>query len=447
MKRQNAQKRDFSPVFSKGDLVSAAGCFGAPAWRRNGVKRGASASVPALPDGLLERLTVPAAFAPLFRPARYKIFYGGRGAGKSWAFADALLLFALAFPLRILCARELQVSIGDSVHRLLADRIKARGLEKFFSVTKTGITGKNGSEFLFKGLRHNVSEIKSLEGVDICWVEEAQRVSQESWDLLIPTIRAEGSEIWVSFNPGSPDDPTWQHFVEHPRSGSVVVKVGWQDNPWFSATLDAERRECLATDPEKYRWIWDGEPRVITDAQVFAGKWQVEAFDTPAGVRWYYGADWGFAQDPTTLVRAFVRERTLYVADEAWAQGLELEQLSELFGQVPGSRQWAIRADNSRPEIIRSLRRQGWIVKPCRKWSGSVEEGIAVMRGFARIVVHPRCVHTAEEMRLYSYKTDPLTGEVLPLLVDKHNHCIDALRYALEPIIRGKVGRDKGVAA
>ena len=414
--------------------------FGAAAWRGNGRKHHARASV-ALPEGLLERLTVPQAFAPLFRPARYKVFYGGRGGGKSWAFADALLLFALAFSLRILCARELQVSIADSVHRLLADRISARGLEKFFTVTKTGITGRNGSEFIFKGLRHNVSEIKSLEGVDICWVEEAQRVSQESWDLLIPTIRAEGSEIWISFNPGGPDDPTWTQFVVNPRPGSVVVRVGWRDNPYFSATLNRERLDCLKTDPEKYRWIWDGEPRVITEAQVFGGKWAVEDFTPPAACRWFYGADWGFAADPTVLVRAFVRDNTLFVADEAWAKGLELEGLDGLFAQVPDSRRWAIRADNSRPEIIRSLRRRGWIVKPCKKWPGSIEEGIAVLRGFARIVVHPRCVHMAEEMRLYSYKTDPLTGEVLPQLIDKNNHCVDALRYALEPVIRNKVGK------
>lgn len=447
MTQKIAQKPPQNAPGAPDGFAHVAASFGAAAWRGSGRKHPA-ATVAALPPGLLNRMAVPAAFAPLYRPARYKIFYGGRGAGKSWAFADALLLYAMAFPLRILCARELQVSIADSVHRLLADRIAARGLEPHFSVTRTEITGANGSLFIFKGLRHNISEIKSLEGVDICWVEEAQRVSEASWDLLIPTIRAEGSEIWISFNPGSPDDPTWTRFVLSPPADAVTVKVGWRDNPFFSATLDAERRACLERDAELYRWIWDGEPRVITEAQVFAGKWAVEAFDTPAGVRWYYGADWGFAQDPTTLVRAFVRGGELFVESEAWAQGLDLEQLSGLFGQVPGARQWTIRADSSRPEIIKSLRRQGWIIRPCRKWPGSVEEGIAVLRGFSRIVVHPRCARTAEEMRLYSYKTDPLTGEVLPLLVDKHNHCIDALRYALEPVIRGKVGRrDRRAAA
>ena len=271
--------------------IPAPGGFGPAAWRVNGRKHHAGARLPKLPDGLLEKLTVPAAFAPLFTPARYKVFYGGRGAAKSWTFADALLLFASAYPLRILCARELQVSIADSVHRLLRDRIVALGLSRFFSATDAAIRNRNGSEFLFKGLRHNVTEIKSLEGIDICWVEEAQKVSLNSWDLLTPTIRAESSEIWISFNPGSPDDPTWTNFVENPRPGSIVRKVTWRDNPHFTAVLEAERRTCLEQDPEKYRWIWEGEPRVIAEAQIFGGRYVIEEFETPAGIRLFYGAD------------------------------------------------------------------------------------------------------------------------------------------------------------
>lgn len=424
------------------EAIPAPGGFGPAAWRVNGRKHHAGARLPKLPDGLLEKLTVPAAFAPLFTPARYKVFYGGRGAAKSWTFADALLLFASAYPLRILCARELQVSIADSVHRLLRDRIVALGLSRFFSATDAAIRNRNGSEFLFKGLRHNVTEIKSLEGIDICWVEEAQKVSLNSWDLLTPTIRAESSEIWISFNPGSPDDPTWTNFVENPRPDSIVRKVTWRDNPHFTAVLEAERRTCLEQDPEKYRWIWEGEPRVIAEAQIFGGRYVIEEFETPAGIRLFYGADWGFAQDPTTLVRAFVRGDELFVDQEAWAKGIELENLDRLFEQVPESRRWAIRADSSRPEIIKSMRRRGFIVKPCKKWPGSIEDGVTVLRGFRRIVVHPRCVHVAEEMRLYSYKTDPLNNEVLPIILDKNNHCMDALRYGLEPVIRGKIARE-----
>ena len=390
-------------------------------------------------ESVVHSLTVPHAFAGLFVPRRYKIFYGGRGGAKSWSFADALLTISMERPVLILCARELQVSISDSVHRLLRERIEARELEDFFRVTATSIASVTGSEFIFKGLRHNASEIKSLEGVDICWVEEAQRVSRESWQLLIPTIRKEGSEIWVSFNPQTPYDDTWTRFVESPPDNALVKKVTYRDNPWFPRTLEEERQYAeRVLAPEDYRHIWEGEPRTATEAQVFRGRYVEEAFETPEHVRFFYGADWGFAADPTVLVRAFVRDDELFVDHEAWARGIELESLDRLFDAVPQARRWAIVADSSRPEIIRSMRRRGFIVKPSKKWPGCVEEGVTVLRSFRRIVVHPRCTHMLEEMRLYSYKQDGLTGDVLPLLVDKDNHCIDALRYALEPVIRGK---------
>lgn len=393
-------------------------------------------------DPAVYAVSLPIAFAELFDPHRYKVFYGGRGGAKSWTFADALVTIALERRVRVLCGRELQVSIADSVHRLLVDRINARGLDPFFQWTNTGITSVTGSEFLFKGLRHNISEIKSLEGIDICWVEEAQKVSKASWELLIPTIRKEGSEIWLSFNPGTPYDETWQRFVVTPPHDAIVRKVTYRDNPWFSATLEAERAYAQKTLPlEDYLNIWEGVPKVSTQAQVFRGRYAVEAFETPENVRLFYGADWGFAADPTTLVRAFVRDDELFIDYEAWAKGIELENLHTLFDTVPGARRWTIVADSSRPEIIKSMRRRGFIVKPSKKWPGSVEEGVTVLRSFRRIVVHPRCGHVAEEMRLYSYKVDSLTEEVLPMLVDKDNHCIDALRYGLEPVIRGKIAR------
>lgn len=296
-----------------------------------------------------------------------------------------------------------------------------------------------GSEFIFKGLRHNAGEIKSLEGVDICWVEEAQRVSRESWQLLIPTIRKEGSEIWVSFNPQTPHDDTWTRFIEAPPDNALVVRVTYRDNPWFPKTLDggaAIRGAGFAARGLPSHLGGGAENR--ERAQVFRGRYVVEEFETPENIRFFLGADWGFAKDPTALVRAFVVGDELFIDHEAWAEGLELEELDRLFDRVPGARRWAIVADSSRPEIIRSMRRRGFIVKPSKKWPGSVEEGVTVLRSFRRIVVHPRCAHTAEEMRLYSYKQDSLTGEILPLLVDKNNHCIDALRYGLEPVIRGK---------
>ena len=173
----------------------------------------------------------PAALEFLFQPARYKVLYGGRGGTKSWGVAQALLILAAQRPLRILCAREIQKSIRDSVHQLLRDRITELGMESFYRVLDSEIRGANGSLFLFAGLRHNIANIRSKEGIDIVWVEEANTVSKSSWDALIPTIRKEGSEIWITFNPELERDETYKRFVKLPPPGAVVRKVGWQDNP------------------------------------------------------------------------------------------------------------------------------------------------------------------------------------------------------------------------
>lgn len=212
-------------------------------------------------------ITLPEAFAELRNPWRLKIFYGGRGGAKSWAFAIMLLIMGMERPLRVLCARELQVSIGDSVHKLLSDLIRTYNLEYFYMITQTGIRGSNGTEFLFKGLKHNATEIKSTEGVDVCWVEEAEKVSDASWELLIPTIRKEGSEIWVSFNPKQPTDPTYKRFILSKRDDAYVRKVSWRDNPFFPKVLDEERKHLMLTDREAYDHIWEGE----FDTRFFGG--------------------------------------------------------------------------------------------------------------------------------------------------------------------------------
>jgi phage terminase large subunit len=183
----------------------------------------------------------------LFEPARYKVLFGGRGGAKSWGIARALLVIGAQKPTRILCAREIQKSITESVHQLLADQIKALGLEGFYEVLNTEIRGKNGTLFMFAGLKHNIQNIKSKEGVDVVWCEEAATVSKASWETLIPTIRKEGSEIWVSFNPELDTDETYKRFVLNPPPGAKVVKVNWSDNPWFPDVLAAERDHLKAT--------------------------------------------------------------------------------------------------------------------------------------------------------------------------------------------------------
>jgi phage terminase large subunit len=217
------------------------------------------------------RAEFPAKFQFLFQPKRYKVAYGGRGGAKSWNFARALLILGAQIkPLRILCAREFQNSIDDSVHRLLSDQIAALGLGGFYEIKKTEIIGKNGTSFAFEGLRRNATSLKSFEGLDIVWVEEATDVSKASWDILIPTIRKAGSEIWISFNPELDTDETFKRFVLKPPAEAIVVKVNWSDNPWFPSVLAAERDDLMSRDHDSYLTVWEGHCRQALDGAVFA---------------------------------------------------------------------------------------------------------------------------------------------------------------------------------
>ena len=211
----------------------------------------------------------------LFKPARYKVLWGGRGGAKSWGIARALLIIGLNKPIRVLCAREFQTSIKDSVHKLLSDQIINMGLTDFYEVVDRTIRGKNGSEFNFVGLKNNVANVKSYEGVDICWVEEAQSVSARSWDILIPTIRKEQSEIWVSFNPELATDNTYQRFILNSPANAIVQKINWSDNPWFPETLKLEKDALKTRDIEAYNTVWEGICRVTVDGAIFAKEMQL----------------------------------------------------------------------------------------------------------------------------------------------------------------------------
>jgi phage terminase large subunit len=217
-----------------------------------------------------QKIEFPEKLQFLFEPNRYKILYGGRGGAKSWGIARALLTIGAQRPLRVLCAREIQKSIADSVHKLLKDQIEAMGLSAFYEVQNAVIRGKNGTEFTFHGLKHNVSNIKSVEGTDICWVEEAQNVSKSSWETLIPTIRKPGSEIWVSFNPGLEQDETYQRFIVRPPTGAIVAKVNYTDNPWFPAVLRQEMEDLRARSEDDYRHVWEGACKTVLDGAIYA---------------------------------------------------------------------------------------------------------------------------------------------------------------------------------
>jgi phage terminase large subunit len=392
-------------------------------------------------------IDLPRKMGPIFQPARYKVFYGGRGSSKSWSVARYLIIRAYQSRLTILCTREYQKSIQDSVIKLLSEQIEALGLSGFFEIQRNAIYGKNRSYFIFEGLHHNVTKIKSMEGVDIAWAEEAERISSESWDVLIPTIRKDGSEIIVTFNPDQETDPTYQRFVKSQPPDCISVQVNHTDNPYFPEVLRREMEWMRRTDHDRYLHIWEGHPRNISDAQVFKGKYRVEPFETPETVeRFYFGADWGFSQDPTVLVRCWIRDSVLYIDQEAHGVGIEIVDTPALFDTVLGVRKWPIIADSARPETISHMSRQGFNIRGASKGKGSVEDGISFLRGFQTIMIHPRCKHTADEFRHYSYKVDKLTGDVLPLVEDSHNHIIDALRYALEPMMKASFTRSVSVS-
>lgn len=386
--------------------------------------------------------------------ARYKVAYGGRGGAKSWSIARCLVLKALYEKHLILCTREYQTSILDSVHALLVGQIAAMGLEAFFAVNDTEIVCKlNGSRFIFKGLRRNINEIKSTEGVTICWVEEAQAVSEHSWKTLTPTIRMPGSEIWISFNPTEDDDPTYKRFVANPPPGTLRVNINWDDNPWFPPDLNAERLHMEATDPDAYDWVWNGNTRHISEATIFRNRFKVEEFETPEHTRFLFGLDFGFATDPNACTRSWVEDRggpgkdILRIDYEAYGHQVEIDDLPALiaggeakkngaiYPGIPGARDWPIKADSARPETISFLNGQGLFVKPAKKWEGCVEDGIQFLKSYAYISIHPRCKHMAQEARLYSYEVDKRNGDVLPKVADKHNHCWDSVRYGHDGII------------
>lgn len=383
---------------------------------------------------------IPEAFGFLFQPMRYKVAYGGRGRGASWSYARALVTMASYNKLRILCTREYQNSIKDSVYKILVDQIDLLGMNDYYNINKTEIASKCGSEFLFKGLQHPL-EIKSIEGIDIVWLEEAQNVSEESWKFLIPTIRKENSEIWVSMNTGEITDPTYQRFVINKPDNCVSKLLTYRDNPYFPETLKREMEYCKKVDYDAYLHIWEGLPLKLSESLVFKHKFVVEDFESPFDAKYYYGADWGFANDPIALIRCFIKDEELFIDYEACGVGVEFEEIPQLFDSVPGSRNHEIPADSSRPETISYVRRQGFAVKACRKVAttkaGFVQDGISFIKKFKMIHIHTRCKHTKDEFEHYSFKTDKKTGEVLPILVDSFNHCVDSLRYALEDLIQG----------
>lgn len=386
----------------------------------------------AAPDLSIETAEV---FEPLLQPARFKGAHGGRGSGKSWFWADEAIE-ALLRGKNIVCIREIQNSIADSVKRLIERRIEFHGNGRFFDITEKEIRClSSGAVCIFRGMQNHTAEsIKSLEGFDVAWWEEAQTASQRSLDLLIPTIRSPGSELWFSWNPTDENAPV-EFLRKDPPENSIVVEANWQDNPWFPAELKADMARDRQRDPDKYAHIWGGEFRGHSEARVFRN-WREGELSPPDNVVWFYGADWGFANDPTAALRCCVMGEVLYIDAEVYEVGCPTEALPPLLSQLPAAMQWPMRGDSARPETIDYVRRHGFPkLRGAVKGKGSVEDGLMFLQGFD-IVISPRCPNTIREFRSYAYKTDRQTNEVLPVIEDKNNHAIDALRYAVEGLHR-----------
>lgn len=373
------------------------------------------------------------AFVPLLKPARYKGAHGGRGSGKSHFFAEMLIAKCASQKIDAVCIREVQRTLNQSVKKLLEMKIEQMGLGSVFTVQEAQILGPDGGRIIFQGMQnHTADSIKSLEGYDIAWVEEAQSLSQKSLDLLRPTIRKPGSELWFSWNPSLATDPVDVLLRgENPPPDAVVVQANYRDNPRLPDVLVAEIEYDKRRDPDKFAHVWLGGYQQNSEARVFRN-WKIEEFDIHPEWILRQGADWGFSIDPSVLVQCAIVGKTLYVTHEAYKIGCEIDALPDLFLTVPDAERWPIIADSARPETISYMQRHGFPkTLPAVKGARSLEEGVEFLRSFD-IVVHPRCTHLIDELTLYSYKKDPLTDKVIPVLEDKDNHVIDSLRYACE---------------
>lgn len=378
----------------------------------------------------------------LFSPSRYKVAYGGRGGAKSWAVARSLLILGAQKPTRILCAREFQNSIGDSVHALLADQVKAMGLDGFYEVQKTTIIGKNGTTFAYEGLRHNATKLKSYEGADICWVEEAQTVSKASWEILIPTIRKPSSEIWLTFNPSLETDETYRRFVLNPPPDAQVVKINWSDNPWFPDVLKSEMEYLKEKDPDAYMNVWEGHCRQILDGAIYAKELrsaQEEGRITRVPVENSKPVDVFFDLGRADKTAAwFVQQIGLefrvidFMEDRGYAWSHYLKKLRErnyLYGTVFLPHDGAYEQLASERTIEQQTNEAGFTAYVLPR--ASIESGIEA----ARLIFNrcwfdeSKCADGIQALRHYRYEIDDLGQWSKRPLHDDYSHAADAFRY------------------
>ena len=393
------------------------------------------------------RIELPPKLIPVFQgKARYRGAYGGRGSGKTRAFALMTAIWAYRWAEAgssgvILCGREFMNSLDESSMEEIKVAIRSVDwLNDYFDIGEKYIRTKNGRvKYVFAGLRHNIDSLKSKARILVAWIDEAESVSEMAWRKLIPTVREEGSEIWCTWNPESEESATHQRFRVQPHD--KIVEINWQDNPWFPDALNQERLLDAEYRADTYGHTWEGQFLTLTDAQVFGGKYAVKDFEPASD--WsgpYPGMDFGFAKDPTAAVECWIYGDELYIRRECGKVGLELDHTSEyVTSRIPSFKDHASFADSARPETISYLNRHGMPrLKGVKKWQGSVEDGVEFIKSFRKVNIHTDCTAVAREFRLYAYKVDSLSGLIKPSIVDANNHYIDAIRYALSPMIKPK---------
>ncbi len=396
------------------------------------------------------QVTVPSKLLPAFNNLSQCIYdiivwKGGRGAAKSQALAAIGVLESYIDDGVILCCREIQKSVSDSIYSMLVSYIEDKGLGADFKVLNTSITNiKTGAEFIFAGLKSNITSIKSINKLRVVLVDEAENVSQNSWDVLLPTPRYGDVRIYVVFNPRFEDDPTYQEFVAKDDGRKLVIDIQYTDNPWFPPSLERQRERDAKGDAGRYAWIWKGKFLQITEASILAKKLVTRLFEVDEGYGDpLIGIDWGFSNDPNAVTESYVKDNTLYIRNAAKKIGLELDDTAEwLVKHVPKIKQYTSRADNSRPETISKVKHDKEnpipLIKSCKKWSGCVEDGIAQLQSFDEIVIHPDAEDCKAELTAYSFKKDKF-DEITAIPLDLDNHFADSLRYGIEPYI-GKGG-------
>lgn len=391
-------------------------------------------------------IEIPEILLPIFEPMRYKILWGGRSSGKSITICLFLLLQGMQRSCKILCTREYQSSISDSIYSALVGLINVHNLHDYYHITQNSITGKQQhnqhTSFIFKGLARDINSIKSMDGIDYCFIEEAQTIKEKDWDILIPTIRKNGSEILMAFNPTDVNGYTYKEFALKDRHNALKIEINYPDNPFNSQVILDEINQLKELDYAKYEHIYLGVPLDATEDVIFKGRFKIDdlcvEYNTvdfiykSQKVYPLYGIDFGFSSDPTAIIELFMLDNDIiYINREIYEHKLLItDYIATIEKHMPESLKKKFSCDSARPDSIAQLNYFGLNAEPALKNKGSIEAGIEYLKG-KQIIINPKCKHTIYEFYNYRYKIDKNTSQITTDIIDANNHIIDSVRYGL----------------